>query len=38
MYIITMHTDLREGCARASDLPNAFDPTLRSHRAGAVFV
>jgi hypothetical protein len=37
LHIVTMDTRLREGTRRATELPNAYDPTLRSHRAAVVF-
>jgi predicted nucleic acid-binding protein len=37
LHIVTMDTRLRESAQRAAELPNAFDPTLRSHRAEVVF-
>lgn len=38
LYIVTLDTALREGIGKAVDLPAAFDPTLRSHRASVVFL
>lgn len=38
LHILTMDVRLREGAARAADLPNAYDPTLKGHRAAAVFI
>ncbi len=38
LHIVTLDTPLREGVRRAADLPNAYDPTLQSHRVDAVFV
>jgi hypothetical protein len=38
LHIVTMDLRLREGAARAADLPNAYDPTLKSHRVAAVFM
>lgn len=39
LHIVTLDTALREGMAKAGDLPNAYDPAaMRSHRAEAVFV
>jgi predicted nucleic acid-binding protein len=38
LYIVTLDAPLREGIAKAGDLPNAYDPTLASHRADVVFV
>jgi hypothetical protein len=37
LHIVTLDVPLREGIAKAGDLPNAYDPTLRSHRVEAVF-
>lgn len=37
LHIVTLDNGLREGVTKASDLPNAYDPTLRSHRAELVF-
>lgn len=30
LYITTMDKDLKDGAALASNLPNAFDPTLKT--------
>lgn len=39
LHIVTLDTALREGMAKATDLPNAYDPAaVKSHRAAAVFV
>ena len=39
LHIITLDTALREGIAKATDLPNAYDPAaVKSHRAAVVFV
>jgi hypothetical protein len=39
LHIVTLDTALREGIAKATDLPNGYDPAaVRSHRASAVFV
>lgn len=38
LHIVTMDVRLREGAARAADLPNAYDPTLKGHRVAAVFI
>jgi hypothetical protein len=38
LHIVTMDVRLREGAARAADLPNAYDPTLKGHRVPAVFI
>lgn len=39
LHIVTLDTALREGIAKAGDLPNAYDPaSVRSHRAEVVFV
>jgi predicted nucleic acid-binding protein len=37
LHIVTLDTALREGINKATDLPNAFDPTLKQHRVQAVF-
>ena len=37
LHIVTMDARLREGARRATELPNTYDPTLRSHRAAVVF-
>jgi hypothetical protein len=37
LHIVTMDTALREGISKASDLPNAYDPSLKSHQVAAVF-
>jgi hypothetical protein len=37
LHIVTLDTRLREGIAKSTDLPSAYDPTLRMHRAEAVF-
>jgi len=37
LHIVTLDTALREGIAKVTELPNAYDPTLRSHRADLVF-
>jgi hypothetical protein len=37
LHIVTLDIALREGINEATDLPNAFDPTLRAHRPEAVF-
>jgi len=37
LHIVTTDTALREGIAKAADLPNAYDPTLKMHRAEVVF-
>ena len=37
LHIVTLDVALREGINKASDLPNAFDPTLKHHRVEAVF-
>ena len=38
LHIVTLDVPLREGIAKAGDLPNAYDPTLKTHRAEVVFV
>ncbi len=39
LHIVTLDTELREGMAKAGDLPNAYDPAaVKSHRAAAVFI
>jgi hypothetical protein len=37
LHIVTLDKPLREGIAKSSDLPPAYDPTLKSHRADVVF-
>jgi hypothetical protein len=37
LHIVTLDTALREGIAAVTELPNAYDPTLPSHRAELVF-
>jgi hypothetical protein len=37
LHIITLDTSLREGIAKSQDLPPAYDPTLKTHRATVVF-
>jgi hypothetical protein len=37
LHIVTLDTQLREGIAKSTDLPVAYDPTLKSHRAAVVF-
>jgi hypothetical protein len=37
LHIVTLDTQLREGIAKSSDLPPAYDPTLKTHRASVVF-
>jgi hypothetical protein len=37
LHIVTMDVALREGIVKATDLPNAYDPTLKKHRVAAVF-
>ena len=37
LHIVTLDTSLREGIAKLSDLPIAYDPTLKTHRAGTIF-
>lgn len=37
LHIVTLDNALREGIAKASDLPRAYDPTLKGHRVEAVF-
>jgi predicted nucleic acid-binding protein len=37
LHIVTLDTALREGIAKVAELPTAYDPTLRSHRADVVF-
>jgi predicted nucleic acid-binding protein len=37
LHIVTLDRHLREGIAKAPDLPPAYDPTLKSHRAAVVF-
>lgn len=38
LHIVTMDGRLMAGAARAADLPNACDPTLKGHRVAAVFM
>jgi hypothetical protein len=38
LHIVTMDVQLREGIAKSADLPPAYDPTLKTHRAAVVFV
>lgn len=37
LHIVTLDTPLREGIAAVTELPNAYDPTLRTHRPELVF-
>lgn len=37
LHIVTLDRRLREGIAKVTELPNAYDPTLRSHSAALVF-
>lgn len=37
LHIVTLDVPLREGIAKVTELPNAYDPTIKSHRAGLVF-
>lgn len=37
LHIVTLDRALREGIAAVNELPNAYDPTLTSHRAELVF-
>jgi predicted nucleic acid-binding protein len=37
LHIVTLDTHLREGIAKSADLPIAYDPTLKSHRASVIF-
>jgi predicted nucleic acid-binding protein len=37
LHIVTTDAPLREGIAKSSDLPPAYDPTLKGHRAAVVF-
>lgn len=37
LHIVTLDVALREGIAKVVELPNAYDPTIRSHRAAVVF-
>lgn len=37
LHIVTLDNPLREGIAKIPELPNAYDPTLRTHRASIVF-
>jgi hypothetical protein len=37
LHIVTLDVALREGIAKSFDLPPAYDPTLKTHRAEVVF-
>ncbi len=37
LHIVTLDKALREGIAAVPELPSAYDPTLRAHRAEVVF-
>jgi hypothetical protein len=37
LHIVTLDTPLREGIAAVNELPKAYDPTMRGHRAEVVF-
>jgi predicted nucleic acid-binding protein len=37
LHIVTLDNHLREGIAKSQDLPPAYDPTLKGHRATVVF-
>jgi predicted nucleic acid-binding protein len=37
LHIVTLDNALREGISKAVELPNAYDPTRKSHRAAVVF-
>jgi hypothetical protein len=37
LHIVTLDRELREAIAKSSDLPPAYEPTLKSHRAVVVF-
>jgi len=37
LHIVTLDNALLSGIARVNELPNGYDPTRRSHRAGLVF-
>jgi predicted nucleic acid-binding protein len=38
LHIVTLDAALREGIAKVTELPPAYDPTLQAHRAEVVFV
>jgi len=38
LHIVTLDNALREGIGKVVEIPNAYDPTLKTHRAEVVFV